>query len=268
MIPLKELIRQSRIAYAAHWALFRFQNPRLVAESTHFWQTTRNSLAGRPGWVIGNGPSLRVEDLDRLKNQVCLASNKIYLAFERTAWRPAYYTCADKLVWEKVQPALPGLFPLVLGLSTLPLPTVDFPYRIARMVGGHRSAREAFSTDCGNGVYGGRTVTFFNLQIAAHLGLNPIYLLGCDHYYAGEAGAAKAGEVVQHATASNHFVPNYRQPGEKVNSAPIEEMNGAFAVARRVAETRGIKILNATRGGHLEAFERARFDDVAPAPGH
>jgi hypothetical protein len=39
-------------------------------------------------------------------------------------------------------------------------------------------------------------------------------------------------------------------------------MNAAFDVARRVAEAHGIKIINATRGGHLEAFERAAFDSL------
>lgn len=265
MISIKEAGRQSRAIYALHWALFCMRNRQLVVSSDLFWRSNRNSFAGRPGWVIGNGPSLRIGDLERLRDEVSIASNKIYLGFAQTTWRPSYYTCSDKLVWEKVQPALPGLFPTVIGLSTMPLPQVDISYRVARMLAGHRSVQDAFSVDCGHGVYGGRTVTYFNLQIAAHLGLNPIYLLGCDHYYAGETGTAQVGEIVRHAVSSNHFVPNYRQPGERVNSAPILEMNEAFAAARGAAEARGIRICNATRGGHLEVFERVNFDDVAPA---
>ena len=39
-------------------------------------------------------------------------------------------------------------------------------------------------------------------------------------------------------------------------------MNDGYACARKFADREGIKIYNATRGGYLEAFERADFDDL------
>ncbi|MCP4219026.1 MAG: hypothetical protein GY765_30610, partial [bacterium] len=40
-----------------------------------------------------------------------------------------------------------------------------------------------FSEDASIATYGGDTVTFTALQIAYHLGLREVYLIGCDHDY-------------------------------------------------------------------------------------
>jgi hypothetical protein len=260
--PIHESIRQSRSVYWLWWHVFYLRNTKVAMRSQRFWAETRNKFKGRRGWVIGNGPSLRVSDLNRLREEICIASNKIYLAYQNTEWRPTYFTCVDKLVWLKIKPHLSKINPPPIVSSTLTIGAVKTPIIVARLLGGHKSADRAFSTDCSRGVFGGRTVTFFNLQIAAHLGLNPIYLLGCDHRYNGEDEASSQGQLVRHTGLSNHFIANYRKPGELVNSAPIHEMNSAFAVARCVAEESGIHIINATRGGHLESFERALFDKV------
>ena len=98
-------------------------------------------------------------------------------------------------------------------------------------------------------------------KFAVHLGLNPIYLIGCDHSYPGEVNVVHGQKVVA-PTTSSHFLPNYRQPGEIVNAAPIEVMNEAFQCAREYAESHGIRILNATRGGKLEVFERCDLDSL------
>jgi hypothetical protein len=116
-----------------------------------------------------------------------------------------------------------------------------------------------FSNDACLGFYGGYTVTFENLQLAAHLGLNPIYIIGCDHYYAGESGIKKDSPVIT-GQQQNHFLPGYRSPGEVVNPAPIAEMTHSYESAQRFALRQGIQIFNASRGGHLEVFPRISLD--------
>ena len=259
---MKHLLRRSGLVYSLLWLSFRARHGRLARNSAAWFRRTKNLHAGHRGFVIGNGPSLRTEDLDRLKGEVCIASNKIYLAFKDTQWRPRYLTCVDKLVWSKIQCDLTGLFDDIVTINTVAVRLAAINVVVARHLGGHDSDSDGFSLDCRRGVYGGRTVTFTNLQLAAHLGLNPIYLIGCDHYYQGESSAAKDGSVVTHASGSNHFAADYRVAGEMVNSAPIEEMNQAFLVARRVSSSHHIQIMNATRGGHLEAFPRVAFDGL------
>ena len=42
----------------------------------------------------------------------------------------------------------------------------------------------------------------------------------------------------------------------------MDASNSCFAAYRTYAESNGIEILNATRGGKLEAFERVNFDEL------
>jgi hypothetical protein len=45
-------------------------------------------------------------------------------------------------------------------------------------------------------------------------------------------------------------------------AATINKMSKAYATAKKYADNKEIKIYNATRGGHLEEFERINFDDI------
>jgi hypothetical protein len=240
---------------------------RRIEESRPFFAALKNKYAGHRGFVIGNGPSLRLEDLELMKGEVTLAANKVYLAFDKVAWRPTYVTVVDPLVWEKVQDDIWKHHDAVLVPSYLP-----------ELKGGHGKAKTFrnlgnasdlwrvdgglhFSDDFTKGAYGGYTVTYENLQLAVHLGLNPIYIVGCDHFYKGE-DKMKPNDPIVTKDASNHFLPGYRVPGEIVNPATIDEMNEGFRQARDYCANHGVQLFNATRGGHLEVFERTSFDDL------
>ena len=69
----------------------------------NYYNNLKDIHKGKRGFVIGNGPSLKIEDLDNLNNEITIASNKIYLAFEETKWRPKFYTVADPILWPKIK---------------------------------------------------------------------------------------------------------------------------------------------------------------------
>lgn len=118
-----------------------------------------------------------------------------------------------------------------------------------------------FSSDVGAGVYGGYTVTYENLQLAVHLGLNPIYLIGCDHFYAGSLGQEGRSPVTMDG-AQNHFVPGYAASGEVMNPALISKMTKSYEWAHYYAQQHGVEIINASRGGFLNVFPRAELDTI------
>lgn len=60
----------------------------------------KNKHKGQRCFIVGSGPSLKVDDLNKLKDEVTFACNKIYLAFNDTSWRPTYYSVYDVLVAE------------------------------------------------------------------------------------------------------------------------------------------------------------------------
>ena len=117
-----------------------------------------------------------------------------------------------------------------------------------------------FSENLVNGVWHGHSVTYENIQIAYHLGLNPVYLIGCDHNYAGEKNITEAVPVP--SLRCNHFSDAYRDIGEFVNPAPIEKMTLAYEMAQSFAKKNNFNIFNATRGGYLDVFPRVDFDSI------
>ena len=245
--------------------IYNIITPDIAARTSRFWEENRGKYAGRRGFVIGNGPSLKTADLTRLQGEVTIASNRIYLAFDETPWRPTYLTCADKLVWAKYADDMcRNTETMIIASNLVPFRGVRRKLVFSWNAGPSLRLKHGFSFDQRVGGYSGHTVTFNNLQIAAHLGLNPIYLIGCDHYYGSEqhtTGGNDATGIV--ATGeSHHFHKDYRKPGEVVLSAPILKMNLAYEMARRETEANGFKVFNATRGGYLEAFERADLDKV------
>lgn len=88
----------------------------------HFWNNDKALLAlkdihrGERCFIVGNGPSLKVEDLHLLQDEFTLASNRIWLAFDQTAWRPTYYTLCDMVVARGNQQQVRGLdLPKIFG---------------------------------------------------------------------------------------------------------------------------------------------------------
>lgn len=79
---------------------------RLDERRDHFtnnWKLRRlqNRHCGGRCFIIGNGPSLTMTDLEQLRDEVTFASNKIYLAFKMTSWRPSYYVLEDNHMIEQ-----------------------------------------------------------------------------------------------------------------------------------------------------------------------
>ena len=58
----------------------------------------KNIYRGKRCFLIGNGPSLRAEDLTCLHEhgEICFAFNRIYNIFEQTSWRPTFYISQDE----------------------------------------------------------------------------------------------------------------------------------------------------------------------------
>jgi hypothetical protein len=257
----KHFVRTS-LPYRVLLKYQRIMHPTLFRRTDQYWRNVRGKYTGQAGFVVGNGPSLKLADLDSLRKSISIASNKIYLAFPDVAWRPTFFSCSDWLVWDKIQTEVPRHFHNPLLLSSFKSSTLPPDAVLMKNLGFFMTSRIGFSLNSAEGQYGGYTVTYNNLQTAVHLGLNPIYLIGCDHYYSGELTSSVGKPLVMHKGQQNHFIPNYRSPGEIVNMAPIGIMNEAYNRARTVCETKGIRILNATRGGHLDVFERINLDDV------
>lgn len=218
-------------------------------------------------FIIGNGPSLQINDLDRLHHEVTFASNKIYLAFDSTQWRPTYYTVLDMVVAQNIRTRIKEI------RQTKIFPTdvkayVDNDDDISWIQGipNKRDGEEIlfdFSTDLQVGVYGGWSVIFTQLQIAYYMGLSEIYLIGIDFHFEMPAPSGEnchQGPILIQGEERNHFHPDYRPAGEKWTMPRLDLQHKAFLSAKHAFDASGRKVYNASRQTKLDVFDRVDFD--------
>lgn len=208
-------------------------------------------------------------DLEALADEITFASNKIFLTFDRTPWRPTYYHVCDEYVAEQNRSQI----------NALPL-TKLFARCVYRHFADRRDviwldelpstnpAAPGFARDCTAGVYGGFTVVYHQLQLAYHMGIREVYLIGLDYRFdVPGASTHRADEegVIVSVGERNHFHPQYRQPGEKWTQPRLDEQREAFIAARAAFEDAGGRLLNASHRSRLDALERIKLDDVLAA---
>jgi hypothetical protein len=70
------------------------------------------------------------------------------------------------------------------------------------------------------------------------------------------------GEVLVNKSEVNHFIPGYRNAGEKWTMPRMDMQYRAFECAKRTFENHGGKIYNASRKTALDLFPLVNFDDV------
>jgi hypothetical protein len=231
-------------------------------------------------FVIGNGPSLTAQDLEKLKNEYTFAANKIFLVFDDTDWRPTYYCIQDfkviqndfVLITGKVQAKHKFIAGNTLVLEHTFLQNwIYFYLDIRPFWKSYPKKNPLFSERIERRIYEGCTVTYANIQLAVYMGFKEIYLLGVDHNYSVNR---KHDGTIEKAETKDYFTDKYISPnqefGKQLNLAVLEYSTLAYQSAREYADAHGIKIYNATRGGKLEVFERVDFDTlmktVSPPP--
>jgi hypothetical protein len=115
------------------------------------------------------------------------------------------------------------------------------------------------------------TVTVTALQLAAYLGFDPIYLIGCDTEYSVPGSVRQEGEVTAQGkmfyTSTedddlNHFDPSYFGKGKKWHNPQVDNMIWHYRMAHEALAILGRRVLNAGVGGRLEEFPRVQFERV------
>lgn len=212
---------------------------------------------GKRCFIVGNGSSLAVNDLNKLYEQkeICFGMNGIPIIFEKTLWRPTIYVCEDDKAMD-----LFGDSVLCSGIENILISDAskDFLEKTKEYdnvdvfhmtIEDYLPDRPSFSDDIAKVLYCGYTVTYVCIQIAVYMGFQEIYLLGIDFDYAD-------GDTV----AVKHFAQEYHKDKKMINPCRRSENLLAYQAARQYADSHGVKIFNATRGGKLDVFERMDLD--------
>ena len=222
-----------------------------------------NTHLGESCFVIGNGPSLTVDDLNTLVEKIidCFAMNRIFKIFPQTKWRPKYYVNTD---WMLIRDVLEEV-------NNIPTEQKFFPayhlyYQCFRKTINKRAIIQvyynelSFQLDCSNAVYNGGTVTISAIQLAAHMGYRNIYILGVDHNF--DNVIDENGNTVINKDVKNYFCDNYDNDLQDYVVHNLGRTTKGYYAVQEFYSKHGVNIYNATRTTKLEAFPKISFEEA------
>ncbi|ACH40729.1 MAG: hypothetical protein ACD_55C00005G0002 [uncultured bacterium] len=233
----------------------------------------KNLHAGKRCFIVGNGPSIKSQDLTLLKDEVTIVVSSFFRHPDAKLIDPAYWVIADPGFWmrpeETFYPALQfaqdkcvspklffpsGAFPFLC--QTNPGPLIDlhfYHYDETRSI----EAPLDFSTGI---LPFGQNVVIVSLMLAFHLGCNPIYFVGCDHDFMRVTEAEYENQRVE------HFYPESKKC---VDYLTWNQWRGAMAMMdyqyqqlNNYARIWGFNVFNATAGGCLDHYPRVNYESL------
>ena len=221
---------------------------------------------GERCFIVATGPSVKMEDLELIKNEITISMNSIVNVLDDTSFRPTYYMLQDygtfKRIYENFK-KLPSQTIKFIGINNLnihhykkykniiePDNNIYF-YRLnsakTKKYGNLsiNKTKIGFSWDCWKEIIDGYMVTYSAIQLAVWMGISEIYLIGCDCNYSQKIN--HIGEYME----SNHEYSN------KAEARMMKSYECAYDNLKGK-----VKIYNATRGGKLEIFPRVDFEKM------
>jgi len=221
-------------------------------------------------FIIGNGPSLRRQDLSLLRQETVFVVNSFFLHPDYSKINPAFHCVVDPGFFADTPSALSSL----RHLESVAPKTTRFLFlsdaeRVLRRHGlfQDRKVHVLLHSEqaCDEGkvlgdlsrpISGMNNVVISCLLVACYIGFRRVYLLGCDHDW-----LATPGQL-------NHFygADPYHDDFPELSYEDLLEMTlqmfRGYRHVRDYARLRGIQIFNATPGGFLDVFPRADFESL------
>ncbi len=232
----------------------------------------RDCHKGRRSFVIGNGPSLSEQDLSPLKDELTFVANNFYRHPILEEWSPSYYFLTDHMYFDGSEMARGWLQEIRERVGSDTRFFVPHYAREALAAGDLLPPERTFYVAALGGLEdewtekpdltsvtpGMQTVVQLAIMAAMFMGCSPIYLLGMDHDWLKHPG--------EHTTFYAKPVGQLEDDAQKWSYRSLMEavlvMWRVYEMHQRIAERAGLKIINASKGGFLDVFERADYEEV------
>jgi hypothetical protein len=209
---------------------------------------------GKKAFLIGNGPSVRLEDLEKLEAEVVFCFNRFYLAYDNTSFRPTYSLASDRQTISDF-----GQEIIEKSAGIIFIASVIRPAFKGNFVWICHQAGKLFRSPYRGIVPGGGTLVVA-MQLAWHMGIRDFVLYGVDHNYSNIIPTGSKDLFYSASGEGNHFIPNYRS-GKPWCPPHLESVERSFKECLNFITENGGSIVNATRGGKLEIFPRKFIED-------
>jgi len=214
-------------------------------------------LRDEVGFLIGNGPSVKVEDLEKINERTAFCCNRFFMAYPMMSFRPKFTLCADRQVIDDFGADIANnsegdvIFvnktnPRIQNCTWLPL--------ISRRRLVFKKSKLCHVTT------GGGTL-FTAMQLGYFLGIRKFILYGVDHNFKFDEIETSTDVYRSASGDDNHFIKGYRS-GKKWCPPEMKLIEDSFVYADRYLRQRNGFLLNATRGGRLEVLERVDFEEA------
>ena len=252
-----------------HILLLTKEEKKILGRNVQF----KDKHKGKRAFIIVNGPSLKDQNIELLKNDLTFVVSGFYRHEVIKKWQPTYYSIIDKNFFNNSEQSATFFRRLneVIHGSTFFIPLFRGweTNRMHKLLPEDRTYYSALAgipndqLDFARVVQSFQGVSAYALAQAIYMGCSPIYLLGFDHDYLANRGLDR------------HFYSGGTIPGDAANTVTLAdripydmEMEANLKLWKnyrsldRIARKKGIKIYNATIGGYLDVFERANFKEL------
>ena len=233
----------------------------------------RDIHRGQRCFVIGNGPSLKHQDLSRLSDEVTFATNAFHLhPLAQEKRLPTYYLLSDPEYFNG-EIALDEFSRLKAAIGSTPIFLPHYAKAFITKTSALPEAQIYYVASCGGledtwasrpdltqTIPGAQTVVQLAILAAMYMGCSPIYLLGLDHDWLSHGGHHL--NFYSDETAAEQ--PEGNLPGwtyRKMMEAMLT-MWDIYEMLLRIANAEGIEIINVTHGGFLDVFKRQRYESI------
>ncbi len=255
--PLVNSLRtgKHRLQAALDWPQAQFHPWR--QESIKKLRQLKDTHKGERCFIIGNGPSLKNTNLQKLRTEFTIGMNRFYMAFSELGFSTSCLLTVNDLVIEQCAQDLRQLtiptFVSWRGRKWItPSPNLHYLYTSYDL--------PRFSGNATGRLWEGSTVTFVAMQLAFYMGFRQVVLIGVDHFYT-TTGTPNT-TVTSTGDDPNHFHPGYFGKGFRWQLADLKGNEIGYAMAREAYARDGREILDATVGGKLTIFPKVDYESL------
>ena len=230
----------------------------------------QNLHKGKRCFIIGNGPSIKNQDLTMLKGEITFFANMFYKHPQINLIQPTYYAIIDpklqKRIWplnmiDEILETCPGVKLFLNAKASVDENIYSYTKKADiywLYINQHLCMGYTGNFDITKGIAADNVIKVC-MAIAFYMGFKDIYLLGMD----------LNGLFLDLLNKESHFSHSYT---EEIFTYDMEAAENdlwqtahAFRAWRALAEyskRAGYNVVNLTQGGLLNCFPRARYEDT------